>query len=69
MLNRLYLAFAILFLNKKGFDTMVDVYVTLIIYGRKTINEVPLKQRQAVIDTLAAMGLNPDGTPIEKPQV
>lgn len=66
MLNRIYLAFTILFLNKKGFDIMVDVYVTLIIYGRKTIDQVPMKQRQAVIDTLKAMGLDETGKPIEE---
>lgn len=66
MLHRISLAFTILFnFGEKGVRSMVDVYVCLIIKGLRTIDQVPTKQRQSVIDTLAAMGLNPDGTPIE----
>lgn len=68
MLTRLRLAFTILFLKKKGMILMVEVYATLIIYGRKTIDQVPMKQRQAVIDLLASMGLDPNGNPIETEQ-
>lgn len=67
MLHRISLAFIILFnFREKGVRYMVDVYVCLIIKGLRTIEQVPTKQRQSVIDTLAAMGLNPDGTPIEE---
>ena len=66
MLHRILLAFTILFnFGEGGVRSMVDVYVCLIIKGLRTIDQVPTKQRQAVIDTLAAMGLNPDGTPMK----
>ena len=66
MIQRMALAFTILLsFGKKGMILMVDVYVCLIIKGLRTIDQVPEKQRQAVIDTLKGMGLNPNGTPIE----
>lgn len=66
MIYRLSLAITILFnFGRKGVRVMVDVYVCLVIKGLRTIDQVPMKQRQDVIDTLAAMGLNPDGTPMK----
>lgn len=50
---------------KGGEQTMVDLYVVLIINGRRTIDKVPAKLRQAVIDTLAAAGLDENGDPLE----
>lgn len=69
MLTKLKLAFIIIFLNKREMMLMVEVYATLIIYGRKTIDQVPLKQRQAVIDLLVTMGLDENGNPIETSEV
>lgn len=50
---------------KGGEQTMVDLYVVLIINGRRTIDKVPPKLRQAVIDTLAAADLDENGEPLE----
>lgn len=50
---------------KGGETIMVDLYVVLIINGRRTIDKVPAKLRQAVIDTLAAAGLDENGEPLE----
>lgn len=65
MLHRILLAFTILFnFGEKGVKSMVDVYVCLIIKGLRTIDQVPTKQRQAVIDTLKSMNLDEEGNPI-----
>ena len=37
---------------RKVIDTMVVIYVTLILKGKKTIDEVPVLIRQDVIDML-----------------
>ena len=42
---------------------MVDLYVALIVAGRRSINQVPLKFRDQVIADLDALGLDPDGNP------
>ena len=44
---------------------MVDLYVALIIAGRRTINQVPAKFREAVIADLNALGLDENGNPLE----
>ena len=44
---------------------MVDLYVALIIAGRRTIDRVPVKFRDAVIRELAALGLDENGNLIE----
>jgi len=44
---------------------MATVYATLIVKGYYTIDQVPTAQRAKVIDILAAMDLNEDGTPKE----
>ena len=44
---------------------MVDLYVALIIAGRRTIDQVPAKFRQAVIADLNALGLDEYGNPLE----
>jgi len=43
---------------------MVDLYVALIINGRRTINEVPSRYQEAVKADLLALGLDEDGNPI-----
>ena len=45
---------------------MVDLYVALIIAGRRTFDRVPAKFKQAVKDTLATLGLDENGNPIEE---
>lgn len=53
------------FINElEGGDNMVEIYVTLIIYGTKTFANVPVKLQPAVHAELLSMGLNDDGTPI-----
>jgi hypothetical protein len=44
---------------------MVDLYVALIIAGRRTIDQVPVKFREAVIADLNALGLDENGEPME----
>ena len=43
---------------------MVDLYCALIIAGRRTIETVPERYRGAVIEQLAAIGLDENGNPI-----
>ena len=52
--------------EKYGGRDMVDLYVALIIAGRRTFDRVPVKFKQAVKDTLAALGLDENGNPIEE---
>lgn len=44
---------------------MIDVYVTLIVYGRRTIDKVPTNLKDAVLADLNAMGLDGYGKPLE----
>ena len=44
---------------------MVDLYAALIIAGRRTIDQVPAKFREAVIADLNALGLDENGEPME----
>lgn len=48
-----------------GID-MVDLYVALIIAGRRTIGQVPIKLRDAVLADLQALGLDGEGELIER---
>ena len=53
-----------------GGDTImaiVDVYVALIIAGRRTISQVPATLKPAVEAELAALGLGTDGKPLQQP--
>ena len=50
---------------------MVDMYVALVIAGKRTcdtenknVKQVPVRYREAVIAELEAMGLNANGDPI-----
>jgi hypothetical protein len=43
---------------------MVDLYVALIINGRRTFAQVPKSLQPAVKDTLLALGLDENGKPI-----
>ncbi|MDD9266042.1 CD1375 family protein [Paenibacillus sp. GCM10023248] len=44
---------------------MVTVYVTLIVKGYKTFEQVPVNLKPAVEAELAAMDLGTDGKPLE----
>lgn len=43
---------------------MVDVYITLIVFGRRTIDKVPENIRDAVLTELTIMGIDGYGNPI-----
>ena len=43
---------------------MIDLYVALIIAGRRTIDQVPARYRDAVIADLEALGLDQNGQPV-----
>lgn len=68
-----FLTITILILKDKEEDkNMVDMYVALVINGRRTCNEenksvplVPKKWRGKVLEDLTALGLDADGNPIE----
>jgi hypothetical protein len=47
-----------------GID-MIDLYVALIIAGRRTINQVPARYRETVRADLLALGLDETGQPLE----
>lgn len=44
---------------------MVDVYVTLIVYGVYELNDVIEPQREAVREKLKIMGLDEKGRPVK----
>ena len=55
----------------KGEFNMIDLYIALVIAGRRTCNienkevtQVPTRYREAVIEELTAIGLDADGNPI-----
>jgi hypothetical protein len=58
------LLWALLFFTKGGGTLMVDVYVALIINGRRTFEQVPVILQPAVAAELAALGLGTDGKPL-----
>ena len=72
MAIRLYNLINIIIGTMKGEIYMVDMYVALVIAGRRTCNkeskdiiQVPTRYKNAVIAELAALGLDADGNPIE----
>ena len=44
---------------------MVDLYCALIIAGKRTIDTVPARYRDAVREQLEAVGLDENGNPIQ----
>ena len=68
MARRLLDALGLLLCVLKGEIDMVDMYVALVIAGRRTCNEenaavkqVPARYREAVLVDLLALGLDADG--------
>jgi len=47
--------------SKGGRMFMKDLYVALIIAGRRTIDTIPERYREAVVEELAALGLDENG--------
>lgn len=50
-----------------GGINMVDLYVALIINGRRTFDQVPDRYKDAVRADLLALGLDENGNPIVTP--
>lgn len=48
----------------KGGGIMVDMYIALILAGRRTFLQVPTKYQEAVHLDLLALGLDDNGNPI-----
>lgn len=65
ILNKIIMIFNLLKFKKEDEETMVAVYVTLIVSGRRTFDQVPKSLQEAVRADLAAMGLDVNGNPLE----
>ena len=50
---------------RKG-DNMIDLYVALIIAGRRPFSKVPDRYKDAVREELLALGLDENGDPIKE---
>lgn len=50
---------------QNGIQTMLALYVALIIAGRRTFNQVPAKFKAAVKADLEALGLDENGNPVD----
>ena len=57
-------AFITIFNLTRGGERMVDMYVALVIAGRRNINTVPVKFQTDVQADLTALGLDGHGNPI-----
>lgn len=65
MLKKIKSLIEILARKKEVFKmAMVTIYVTLIVAGRRTFDQVPKALKELVKADLEAMGLNEDGQPI-----
>lgn len=51
-------------LAMKGGENMVAIYVALITYKRKTINQVPEQLKKQVLEDLKILGLDGNGLPL-----
>lgn len=51
--------------NILGGVKMVDLYVALIIAGRRKFSQVPTRYQEAVREELLALGLDENGDPIK----
>ena len=61
-----------IFYRMKGENDMADMYLALVMAGRRTCNvenkrvkQVPAKYREIVLEDLNALGLDADGNPME----
>lgn len=54
----------ILYAGRQKGDNMVDLYVALIIAGRRPFSRVPARYQNAVREELLALGLDENGNPI-----
>jgi hypothetical protein len=56
--------FRLILMILKGGGIMVDMYIALILAGRRTFLQVPTKYQEAVHLDLLALGLDDNGNPI-----
>lgn len=63
MLMNLLSSLGIWLISLRGGDTLVAIYVALIVAGRRTFESVPANLQPAVKDDLEALGLGTDGRP------
>ena len=54
----------ILYAGRQKGDNMIDLYVALIIAGRRPFSRVPARYQNAVREELLALGLDENGDPI-----
>ena len=52
-------------IRRKG-DNMIDLYVVLIIAGKRPFSKVPARYQDAVREELLALGLEENGNPIKE---
>ena len=52
-------------IRQKG-DNMIDLYVVLIIAGKRPFSKVPARYQDAVREELLAIGLEENGNPIKE---
>lgn len=56
----------ILYADKQKGDNMIDLYVALIIAGKRPFSKVPARYQEAVREELLALGLDENGDPIKE---
>ena len=56
----------ILYADRKKGDNMIDLYVALIIAGKRPFSKVPARYQDAVREELLALGLDENGDPIKE---
>jgi hypothetical protein len=56
----------ILYADKQKGDNMIDLYVALIIAGKRPFSKVPVRYQDAVREELLTLGLDENGDPIKE---
>lgn len=69
-MNKIVITFVIIIIilyaiRRKG-DNMIDLYVVLIIAGKRPFSKVPARYQDAVREELLALGLDENGNPIKE---
>lgn len=69
-MNKIVITFVIIIIilytiRRKG-DNMIDLYVVLIIAGKRPFSKVPARYQDAVREELLVLGLDENGDPIKE---
>lgn len=69
-MNKIVITFVIIIIilyaiRRKG-DNMIDLYVVLIIAGKRPFSKVPARYQNAVREELLDLGLDENGNPIKE---